>query len=189
MEASHTSLLMIQVNLNGTPQNNMNHQTRVSPGVFLNSWSFNHDCPHVGSHGLKFSDSVSQGFTSTRPHRCIGRTRSERFFGALAASSHISHQACWALVGSETVLFFLGGNDHFDPCPYVKILSSCIATWSCWMLRLVKKRPNSYGKGSPCLTYDFYILLYFVLEGAERTNKITLRESTMACWTIHHLVQ
>ena len=85
--------------------------------------------------------------------------------------------------------FFLGGNDHFDPCPYVKILSSCIATWSCWMLRLVKKRPNSYGKGSPCLTYDFYILLYFVLEGAERTNKITLRESTMACWTIHHLVQ
>ena len=28
------------------PKNNMNHQTRVSPGVFPN-WSFNHDCPHV----------------------------------------------------------------------------------------------------------------------------------------------
>jgi hypothetical protein len=25
---------------------------------------------------------------------------------------------------------------------------------------VVKKRPKSYGKGSPCLTYDFYIYFY-----------------------------
>ena len=140
---------MIQVNLNGTPQNNMNHQTRVSPGVFLNSWSFNHDCPHVGSHGLKFSDSVSQGFTSTRPHRCIGRTRSERFFWALAASSHISHQACWALVGSETVLFFGGGMIILTPAHMSKSCQAALLHGAAGCCGSSRKGPTRMEKDRP----------------------------------------
>jgi hypothetical protein len=68
-------------------------------------------------------------------------------------------QATKSMLGTGRIrnrTFFLGGKDHFDPWP------SNPVKLHCYMLLdvVVKKRPKSYGKGSPCLTYDFYIYFY-----------------------------
>lgn len=96
------------------PKNNMNHQTRVSPGVFLNSWSFNHDYCHVGSHGLKFSDSVPRfHFHSATP---MYREDSERAI-VWGANCCVKSASMLGTCRIRNRPFFWGGNDHFDPCP------------------------------------------------------------------------
>ena len=131
------------------PKNNMNHQTRVSPGVFLNSWSFNHDYCHVGSHGLKFSDSVARfHFHSATP---MYREDSERaiFWGALLGQ--VTKRFFGAPCRIRNRPFFLAGAmiiltpAHQNPVNlhcYMELLD--VAARHC-------TRPKSYGKGWPCL--------------------------------------
>lgn len=94
------------------PKNNMNHQTRVSPGVFPN-WSFNHDCPHVAWIKIQRQRVPRFHFHSATP---MYREDSEWaiFLGALL------RQATKSMLGTGRIrnrTFFLGGKDHFDPWP------------------------------------------------------------------------